>query len=191
MSAWDGLEDVRSGIFAGESGGDYGALFGFANRPGGKFAGVNLTDMTIDDAIAFSDPGGPYAQHVKGQIGRVATPMGGYQVVGSTLRLAKQALGLTGKERFDQATQDRIGRWIYDNQGTGAWEGYRGPKAGGGNPDATPGPRAAPPAQPSPNALAAYQAQMQQPQQNALAALPRYDFSGPEFYKMSALGRAT
>lgn len=122
-------EDVKNGIFAGESGGDYNALFGFSNRDGGQFSNVKLSDMTVDQALAFSDPSGPYGQWVKGQIGRVATPMGAYQIVGTTLRAAKDGLGLTGSERMTPELQDRLGGWIYANQGTGAWEGYRGPQA--------------------------------------------------------------
>ncbi len=119
---------IRAGIFAGESGGDYDALFGFSNRPGQPFANTRLRDMTVDQAIAFSDPSGPYARWVKGKIGRVATPMGAYQIVGTTLRAAKKGAGLTGNERMDEATQDRLGQWILAKQGTGAWEGYRGPR---------------------------------------------------------------
>ncbi len=122
-------EEVKNGIFAGESGGDYNALFGFSNRDGGQFSNVKLSDMTVDQALAFSDPSGPYGQWVKGQIGRVATPMGAYQIVGTTLRAAKDGLGLTGSERMTPELQDRLGGWIYANQGTGAWEGYRGPQA--------------------------------------------------------------
>lgn len=119
---------IREGIFAGESGGDYDALFGFSNRPGGKFADTKLTDMTVDEALAFSDPSGPYGQWVKGQVGRVATPMGGYQVVGSTLRSAKEGLGLRGDEKMTPELQEQIGQHIYRTQGTGAWEGYKGPR---------------------------------------------------------------
>lgn len=122
-------EDVKNGIFAGESGGDYNALFGFSNREGGKFANVKLTDMTIDEALAFAAPSGEYGQTVKGQIGRVATPMGAYQIVGTTLRAAKEGLGLTGNEKMTPELQDMLGGWIYANQGTGAWEGYRGPQS--------------------------------------------------------------
>lgn len=119
---------IRAGIFAGESGGDYNALFGFSNRPGGRFGNTRLTDMTVDQALAFADPSGPYASYVRGQVGRTATPMGAYQVVGSTLKHAKQGLGLTGNERMTPETQDRIGQWILANQGTGAWAGYKGPR---------------------------------------------------------------
>ena len=122
---------IQAGIFAGESGGDYDALFGFSNRGGGPFASVQVTQMTVDQAIAFSQPRGTYGQWVKGKIGRVATPMGAYQIVGTTLRHAKREMGLTGSEVFDEAMQDRIGKWILQTQGTDAWEGYRGPRAPG------------------------------------------------------------
>jgi hypothetical protein len=125
MATW---ADIQRGIFAGESGGDYGALFNYENRPDGRFSNVDLTQMTVDQALQFADPSGPYAQYVKGQVGRVATPMGAYQVVGSTLRSAKEGLGLTGNERMTPELQDRIGQWVYQAQGTGAWEGYKGPR---------------------------------------------------------------
>jgi len=121
-------EDIKNGIFAGESGGDYNALFGFANRPGGKFQNVKLTDMTVDQALEFANPQGEYGQTVKGQIGRVATPMGAYQIVGTTLKAAKDGLGLTGNEQMTEDLQDRLGGWILAEQGTGAWEGYKGPR---------------------------------------------------------------
>lgn len=120
---------IRGGIFAGESGGDYEALFGYSNRSGGPFSDIKLTDMTVDQALAFSAPNGKYGQWVKGQIGRVATPMGAYQIVGTTLRAAKKGLRLTGNELMTPELQERLGQWIYRRQGTGAWEGYRGPRA--------------------------------------------------------------
>jgi len=124
------LDELKRMVFPGESGGDYNALFGYANRPGGQFAGVNLTDMTVDQALQFAAPSGAYGQSVKGQTGRVATPMGAWQVVGTTLRAAKEGLGLTGSERMTPALQDQIGMWIYQNQGPGAWEAWG--KSGGG-----------------------------------------------------------
>ena len=128
MASW---EEIRNGIFAGESGGDPNALYGYANRPGGRFSGVNVSNMSVADVMAFTDPSGPYAQHVRSQIGRVATPVGNFQVVGSTLRDAVRGMGLTGSETFDVPLQDKIGQWIYSQQGTGAWEGYKGPQSGG------------------------------------------------------------
>lgn len=126
------IDDLKANVFPGESGGDYNALFGYANRPGGKFEGVDLTDMTVDEVVNFTDPKGPYAQWVKDQIGRVATPTGAFQVVGTTLKDAIRGLGLTGDEPYNEATQDAIGTWIYENQGPQAWEGW-GRKGGGGS----------------------------------------------------------
>lgn len=129
------IDELKRNVFPGESGGDYNALFGYANRPGGQFAGTNLTDMTVDQALQFASPSGPYGQSVKGQIGRVATPMGAFQVVGSTLRAAKAGLGLTGSEKMTPELQDAIGMWIYQNQGPNAWEGWG--KSGGGSSSVT------------------------------------------------------
>jgi hypothetical protein len=120
------FERLKPSIFATESGGDYNALYNYANRAGNPFAGFNLTGMTVDEALEFSSPSGPYAQYVKGQVGRVATPMGAYQVVGSTLAEAKKGLGLTGGEMMTEDLQDKIGQWIYKTQGPSAWEGLKG-----------------------------------------------------------------
>ena len=131
--AWAGLEEVKAGIFKGESGGDYGALFGFQNRAGGRYANVDVTKMSVADVLEFQDPNGEYGQWVKeelrrsGKRARVATPVGAYQIVGKTLRAAVKAGVVDPTEKFDEAAQDRVGRWILDTQGTGAWEAYAGP----------------------------------------------------------------
>ena len=116
---------IQKGIFAGESGGDYNALFNYQNRPDGRFADIDLQNMTIDQALDFAKPSGKYGQYVKSQVGHVATPMGAYQIVGSTLRDAKRGLGLRGDELMTPEMQDRLGQWIYQKQGTGAWAGYK------------------------------------------------------------------
>ena len=116
---------MQKRIFDTESGGDYNALYGYANRPGKAFAGTSITDMTVDQALAFADPSGPYAQSVKSQVGRVATPMGAYQIVGSTLADAKRGLRLTGSEKMTPGLQDMIGKWVLNTQGPGAWEGLK------------------------------------------------------------------
>jgi len=124
--------EIQRGIFAGESGGDYDALFGYSQRPGGRFAGVKPTEMTVDEWRAFADPRGAYGQWVKSEVGHVATPVGAYQVVGSTFNDAVEALGLPGDTKMTPDVQDRVGSWILQTQGTGAWEGYKGPMTGGG-----------------------------------------------------------
>jgi hypothetical protein len=123
-------EELKRKVFPGESGGDYNALYGYSNRPGGAFSGVNLTNMTVNDALAFSAANGPYGQWSKAKLGYRATPMGAYQVVGTTLGAAMKGLGLTGNEKMTPELQDAIGMWIYQNQGPGAWEAWG--KGGGG-----------------------------------------------------------
>ena len=120
-------QDVQQGIFQGESGGDYDALFGFQNRPDGLFSDVKVTDMTLDQVLEFSNPKGEYASYVShNNDGEISTPMGAYQIVGATLRDAKEALGLSGDTKFTKETQDKIAKWILKTQGTDAWKGYKG-----------------------------------------------------------------
>lgn len=121
-------EKIKAGIFAGESGGDYDALFEFSQREGGAFEGVKPTQMTVGQIVQFTDPSGEYGQWVKGKVGRVATPVGAYQVVGTTLRDAIKAGVVSPNEQFTPDVQDRVGKWVLSTQGTGAWEGYKGPQ---------------------------------------------------------------
>ena len=128
---------AQRGIFAGESGGDYSALFNYQNKPGGLFENTDVTRMTIGQLKDFTNPGGEYARYVKktNPEGVLSTPLGAYQVVGRTLKDAVKALNISDNEVFNQATQDKIGRWIFDTQGTGAWQGYKAQTA----PRAAPG----------------------------------------------------
>ena len=123
---------IRNGIFAGESGADWNALFGYQNRKGGKFSHVKPSEMTVDQWLEFQDPNGPYGQWVKANRpdpeNGVATPMGAYQIVGSTLRELKRDLGLKGDEVMSPEFQDYLAQEIYRRQGAGAWQGYKGPR---------------------------------------------------------------
>ncbi|WP_245443084.1 hypothetical protein [Rhizobium sp. H4] len=94
-----------------EGAGGYDTLYGHAQK-NGPFAGTDVSKMPIRDVIAFTDPSGPYAQWVKGQIGRVATPTGRYQVVGTTLRNAVGALGIDPNAPFDKDAQDAVGAYL-------------------------------------------------------------------------------
>jgi hypothetical protein len=89
-----------------EGGGDYNALFGFANREGGPFAGTNVSQMTIGELKAFAD--GEYADYSRKQLGYKATPMGRYQFVGSTLSAVAQRMGLPDDTVFSPEVQDQM-----------------------------------------------------------------------------------
>jgi len=117
--------EIRAGIFAGESGGDYDALYGFNNREGKQFAGTRVSQMTLGQLDDFDRT--TYGPWSEGQLGYRATPTGAYQIVGDTRRAAATALGFGPDTVYDQKTQDQMGEWILQNQGTGAWTGYRGP----------------------------------------------------------------
>ena len=90
-----------------EGGGAYNTLFGHSQN-GGQFDGVDVSQMTIGQAIDFASPSGAYGQWVKGKVGRVATPMGRHQIVGSTLKAAAKDMGLSADTPFNAATQDMI-----------------------------------------------------------------------------------
>lgn len=104
------VKDIATAIDIGETAGsgDYGTLLGFTHRTGRKFDDADITNKTIDELISFSSPGGAYADYSKKQVGRVATPMGRYQIVGKTLRKLKNELGLTGEETFSPELQDKL-----------------------------------------------------------------------------------
>lgn len=125
-------EQVRNGVLATESGGDFDALFAYQNRKGGKWSHVKPSKMTVDQWLEFQDPNGEYAQWVKAHRpdpeNGVATPMGGYMIVGDTLRMLKRELGLKGDEVMTAEFQEFLAQQIYLRQGTGAWQGYKGPR---------------------------------------------------------------
>jgi hypothetical protein len=91
-----------------EGGGSYNTLYGHSQRPGRAFDGTDITNMTLSEVMSFAAPSGTYGQWVKDQVGRVATPMGRYQIVGTTLRNAVAEMGLDPNQKFDAATQDAI-----------------------------------------------------------------------------------
>ena len=89
-----------------EGGGDYNALFGFANREGGPFAGTNVSEMTIGQLKDFAD--NKYADYSRKQLGYKATPMGRYQFVGTTLADVAKRMGLADDTVFSPAVQDQM-----------------------------------------------------------------------------------
>jgi len=123
---------IKENIFRGESRGDYDALFNYQNRPGGLFDDIKVSEMSVDQALDFASPRSGYGNYVKmvNPEGVYSTPMGAFQVVGNTLKMAKRGLNLRGDEIMTRQLQDRIGRYIYDVQGTDAWAGYAGPRHG-------------------------------------------------------------
>ena len=93
--------------------GDYTTLFGNSER-GGKFAGVDVSKMTLGELKSFSSPDGEYGKWVKDKVGRVATPMGKYQIVGTTLRKVAEKLNLGDDVVFSPKVQDQMFEYLRD-----------------------------------------------------------------------------
>lgn len=124
-------------IDATESGGasdQYDTLFGHRNRQNG----VRVSQMTLGEAKEFSDTSGEYGQSVNAEIGRVATPMGKYQIVGTTLRGIQRELDLPDTVQFNPNVQELMGTYLgqkrVQNGGSAAsmrdglraeWEGFK------------------------------------------------------------------
>lgn len=89
-----------------EGGGDYNTLFSFSNRAGGDFEGVNVSEMTIGDLMSFSN--GEYGAWSKKKLGYKATPMGRYQIVGTTLAQTAKEMGISDNVVFTDEVQDAM-----------------------------------------------------------------------------------
>lgn len=120
-----------------EGGGNYSTLYGHSQN-GGAFDGVDVSNMTLAELGAFSDASGPYGQWSKGQLGYVATPMGRYQIVGTTMRTAAEGMGLSPDTKFTPQTQDAMAAYLARGRLAGAkspaakraalraeWEGFK------------------------------------------------------------------
>lgn len=93
-----------------EGAGNYNTLYDHSQKPGREFEGVVVTNMTIGQLLQFADPSGAYGQFVKKNDpnGKVSTPMGRYQFVGSTMRQLAGEMGLSLDTRFTPQVQDAM-----------------------------------------------------------------------------------
>lgn len=107
-SLQEGASSLLSLMDRTEGGGNYDTLFGHSQRFNGEFQGVRVSEMTIGELSQFSSTSGQYGQWVKGQVGRVATPMGRYQIVGTTLRETAERMNLGPDTVFTPEVQDAM-----------------------------------------------------------------------------------
>lgn len=130
----------NSAITRTESGnaGDYDTLYGHAQRGNSPFAGVRVSEMTVGQAINFAEDG-PYGRWVKSRNpqGAYATPMGKFQIVGSTLKDAARQMGLDPNTRFSPEVQESIALFLAQRAVSGksddaavrairnTWEGFK------------------------------------------------------------------
>lgn len=130
-----GLSGLVSLVDRTEGAGNYSTLFSHAQLDNGPFAGVDVSTKTIGELDDFS---GEYGAWVKGQIGRVATPMGRFQIVNSTLQDAAKEMGLSPDTVFNEDTQNAIFQHLVNKRLSGPksmegkmaglreeWEGFK------------------------------------------------------------------
>ena len=127
--------------------GSYDTLYGNFEVGNTPFKGYQVSTKTVGELISFSKPSGAYGQYVKPRLGKnteaykkglTSTPMGKYQIVGTTLRNAAKAMGLPDSTVFNSKTQDDIFLYLAKDavtRGTGSagkrknlravWEGFK------------------------------------------------------------------
>lgn len=95
----------------------YDTLYGNFETKETPFKGVQVSTMTLGELYDFSQPSGAYGRYVKPRLakntqafkkGLTSTPMGKYQIVGTTLRSVAKQMGLSDDTVFDKKTQDDI-----------------------------------------------------------------------------------
>ena len=95
----------------------YDTLYGNFEASETPFKGYQVTTKTIGELSDFSNPSGAYGQYVKPRLskdtyaykkGLTSTPMGKYQIVGSTLRDLTKRMNLPPETVFNKETQDSM-----------------------------------------------------------------------------------
>ena len=81
--------------------------------------GITPTEMTVAEILEFQKARGEgtYADYAKDAVGRISTPVGKYQVVGSTLQDLVDRGIVDEDDMFDAATQEEIGSYLIENRG--------------------------------------------------------------------------
>lgn len=108
----------------GTAGADgYDTLFNYQNREGGRFSDIKPTEMTVGELLEFQKKRGEgsygeYVQSINPE-GDLATPVGAYQIVGTTMQGLVDAGVLDLDETFDKEAQDRAGRYLIMGRGFG------------------------------------------------------------------------
>lgn len=120
-----------------EGGGSYSTLFRHAQRGDTPLQGVDVSSMTIGELKQFSSRSGDYGRWSVQQLGYLATPMGRYQFVGSTMARVAKRMGLPDNTVFTPQVQDAMfenevqhtlrgaqSRSVQRARLRGVWEGF-------------------------------------------------------------------
>lgn len=100
-----------------DKGAGYDETLGYGAYTGGK---VKLVAMTLDQLDALQTK---MLKHPKNKLRSSAC--GRYQIVRTTLRAIRAALGLTGKELYDEDMQDRLACFLLGQRGIDKYLGGR------------------------------------------------------------------
>ena len=110
------LSNIKDRISRAEGTADEGGYDRLLGGTEDRF-GIKPTEMTVQEVLDFqSNRGeGSYADYAEGAVGRISTPVGKYQVVGTTLQsLVDQGI-IDANANFDAATQEKIGTHLIMN----------------------------------------------------------------------------
>ena len=110
------LSNIKDRISRAEGTADEGGYDRLLGGTEDRF-GIKPTEMTVQEVLDFqSNRGeGSYADYAEGAVGRISTPVGKYQVVGTTLQsLVDQGI-IDANAKFDAATQEKIGTHLVMN----------------------------------------------------------------------------
>lgn len=105
-------------IGEGTSGEDaYDTILGHQQRAGQKFSGINISNMTLGELKNFTSSNSDYAEYSRDAVGRMATPLGKYQIVGTTLRRLQKKMGLPDDTVFSAEVQDAMFKELLKGRG--------------------------------------------------------------------------
>lgn len=112
------MEVVKERVSEVEGTSDEGGYDRLLGNQEGNF-GVKPSQMTVAEILDFQKQRGEgsYAEYAKDTVGRISTPVGKYQVVGTTLQGLVDKGIVDENEMFDAATQERIGSYLIQSRG--------------------------------------------------------------------------
>jgi len=112
------MEVVKERVSEVEGTSDEGGYDRLLGNQEGRF-GVKPSQMTVAEVLDFQKQRGEgsYAEYAKDTVGRISTPVGKYQVVGTTLQSLVDKGIVDENEMFDAATQERIGSYLIQSRG--------------------------------------------------------------------------
>ena len=120
--ALDSIKARVSEVEGTSDAGGYDRLLGFSENE--RFKDMKpLTEMTVAEAIAFgtSDRYKDFSREVlnRGADDLPSTPMGKYQILGSTLKGLVESGDVDPNALFDEATQEKLGTHLIERRGFG------------------------------------------------------------------------